>query len=1215
MTSPVEQHQPTVRRGSHGASTGKPAPLEAISHASASRIGPGVAPQGVALIAVGDLSPEEASKRMAAYAAVDGHVKDHHKVLGIGSGSTVPYVVERLCQPPHCFDNEDRWFIPTGFQSKELIVKAGLNLGDVDQFPTIDVTIDGADEVDDDLNAIKGGGACQLREKVLAEAAASFIIVADSRKDSKVLGTNWKQGVPIEVAPFAWAKVFQNLQKMGCEKPVLRMGKMKAGPVVTDNGNFVIDAVYSEAYMRDPSELLNRIKMLTGVLEVGIFAGMAQAAYFGYPDGTVHVRWQDGPHPPMIDLTILSLESLVRDPQVILASFCVGLVSLLLAIWPRKAANLPPGPTPTFFVGNRNQVPGEKPWRWFRDLNLQYGPVVYLQMGQTPTIVLGTAQAAWDLLEKKSSIYSSRPRFIMGQMQKASDTYRPIQSLESKQLMQELVTRPSNWRVDLERYAASVIVTVTYGRRVHDVFADEVVAENRRSTEVLTSVNIPGKYLVESIPAMLWLPRFLTPWRNLALEQRDRDIGYYTRLVREVKERMAAGGAPFSFCVDTSSGTLMCFMLACAEFGPSFIPKAQAEIDAVVGPDRLPTFDDLPDLPEPRMLDLNSVYQGMFIPKGSTIIANLWSIHLNPDDFPDPHRFDPERFMVKRDYPGQWGHSAFGFGRRICPGMHLASNSIFINIARILWGFNLSKALDADGKEIPVDIMAFTNGFNSMPETFDISITPRSPAHVAVIAKENEAAQEELKQTVTLRRTSDYMQIAWIDTHRQTIMSARFTQTAARTARTHVSSTRSIRPRHLSTHQPSPSAPQSAGGSHIVSGMVGGGIMLGAIYGYYHYSGTAKVVSTARSTIDAATSAKDKALANTPSAKDALHLFKSLAGPTVAAFPGGAALLDATVGQLEGLLDTHGDEVAKILKKTAADVQTAIGDPKESGEKVLKVVEETMTSIAKLAQGQLDKVLEKNPEWKEAVGGGMEQLQKLSESHGPEARKIATSTYSEASKLVSKGGLNAETLEAVQKLIKEKSAAISKLAQETGSDAWSAAAEAAGPALKKMPDIQKLVHEKLGSLEGTIGADNVKVVKELYAELEKIGKSGKKPEEMAKEAKKLVEEKLGTLEELKSKAAGAAGQAKDAAKDVAGGGSDKLAKYAAAIPGLGGLGKILGGEELETLKNLAEKHGAEAEKLLESTYDEIKSVLKKKVEEAKKVGSDAAGDAKKQSNK
>ncbi|BGP16999.1 hypothetical protein JCM10213_006695 [Rhodosporidiobolus nylandii] len=282
-----------ARRASHS-SLNRPDPLSTITHASASRIGPGVIPTGLEIRPHGELTDEEKAKRLAAYAAVDEHVKEYHKVLGIGSGSTVPYVVERLCQPPHCYANSDRWYIPTGFQSKELIVKAGLNLGDVDQFPSIDVTIDGADEVDDELNAIKGGGACQLREKVLAEAATHFIIVADSRKDSKVLGTNWKQGVPIEVAPFAWAKVFVNLQKMGCEDPKLRMGKMKAGPVVTDNGNFVIDAVFSEPYMRDPAELLHRIKMLTGVLEVGLFTGMAEAAYFGYPDGTVMARWQDG---------------------------------------------------------------------------------------------------------------------------------------------------------------------------------------------------------------------------------------------------------------------------------------------------------------------------------------------------------------------------------------------------------------------------------------------------------------------------------------------------------------------------------------------------------------------------------------------------------------------------------------------------------------------------------------------------------------------------------------------------------------------------------------------------------------------------------------------------------------------------------------------------------------------------------------------------------
>ncbi|KAJ7227468.1 cytochrome P450 [Mycena pura] len=503
---------------------------------------------------------------------------------------------------------------------------------------------------------------------------------------------------------------------------------------------------------------------------------------------------------------------------VVFATFAV-----VLALRPRKAKNLPPGPPPTsWLVGNRNQIPKSKPWRWFQELNNQYGPVVYLQVGRTPTIVLGTAQAAWEILEKKSPVTSSRPRFIMGQeimsnnmrglmstngpfwkrwrrvlhgsfMQKASDTYKPVQSLESKQLMSELTKTPEKYRKHIERSANSVVVVITYGRRVHDIYKDEVVCLNRDTTNFLISINIPGKYLVESIPALLYLPHFLTPWRTAALKHRAIDIEYLTRLVNEVKSKMKNGRAQLSFCrqllenrekndmtdleiayacgtpfgagADTTTGSLASFMLACAAFGPSFIPKAQKELDAVVGHDRLPTFEDYDDLPyvraimnetlrwrpvavlggTPHASTEDFVYEGMYIPKGSTIIANLWGIHLNPADFPDPHRFDPERFMSKRDYPGPWQHSSFGYGRRVCPGSYLALNSIFINIARILWGFNLGKARDKNGKAIDVDTFAYTDGFNSAPLPFPISITPRSPTHEAVILRENEVAQEELK--------------------------------------------------------------------------------------------------------------------------------------------------------------------------------------------------------------------------------------------------------------------------------------------------------------------------------------------------------------------------------------------------------------------------------------------------------------------------------------
>ncbi|KAF7289244.1 Cytochrome P450 [Mycena indigotica] len=503
----------------------------------------------------------------------------------------------------------------------------------------------------------------------------------------------------------------------------------------------------------------------------------------------------------------------------------LGLFATLFVVFtlkPRRLTNLPPGPAPTsWLVGNRNQVPQSKPWKWFQELNERYGPVVYLQLGRTPTVVLGSAQAAWDILEKKSPITSARPRFIMGQeimsnnmrglmassgplwkrwrrvlhgafMQKTADTYRPIQSLESKQLMAELLKTPAKYREHLERYATSVIVVITYGRRVHNIYTDEVVCRNRETQQYLISINIPGKYLVESIPALLYLPNFLTPWRTAALQQRAKDIKYLTRLVNEVKSNMEAGRAQPSFCrklledrekndmtdleiaytcatpfgagVETSAGSLSSFMLACVAFGPTFIPRAQAELDSVVGFDRLPSFSDYDSLPfiraivnetlrwrpvavlggTPHASTEDLVYEGMYIPKGSTIIANLWGIHLNPVDFPDPHTFNPDRFMEARDYPGPWQHSSFGYGRRVCPGMYLAANSTFINIARILWGFNVCKARDDSGQEIEVDTFAYTDGFNSVPLPFPVSITPRSLSHEAVIMRENEVAQEEM---------------------------------------------------------------------------------------------------------------------------------------------------------------------------------------------------------------------------------------------------------------------------------------------------------------------------------------------------------------------------------------------------------------------------------------------------------------------------------------
>ncbi|RIA93266.1 ribose-5-phosphate isomerase [Glomus cerebriforme] len=227
------------------------------------------------------------AKKKAAYKAVDENITSENKIIGIGSGSTIVYVVERILQLKNLL-NKECIFIPTSFQSRLLIIEGGLNLGDIDQYSEIDVTIDGADEVDENLNAIKGGGACHLREKLVAEAAKKFIIVADYSKRSTTLGEKWKQGVPIEVIPFAYKRVMNSLKELGCENPILRMAKAKAGPVISDNGNFIIDAHFG--LIEHPKELLEKIKLLTGVVEVGLFVNMAKNAYFGNEDGSVDIK-------------------------------------------------------------------------------------------------------------------------------------------------------------------------------------------------------------------------------------------------------------------------------------------------------------------------------------------------------------------------------------------------------------------------------------------------------------------------------------------------------------------------------------------------------------------------------------------------------------------------------------------------------------------------------------------------------------------------------------------------------------------------------------------------------------------------------------------------------------------------------------------------------------------------------------------------------------
>uniref|UniRef100_A0A182WF58 ribose-5-phosphate isomerase n=1 Tax=Anopheles minimus TaxID=112268 RepID=A0A182WF58_9DIPT len=233
------------------------------------------------------MSLEEA-KRCAAYKAVDEYVKDN-TVVGVGSGSTVVYAVHRIAERVKK-EGLKLVCIPTSFQARQLIIEHGLTLGDLECNPHLDCAIDGADEVDARMVLIKGGGGCLLQEKIVASCADRLVVIADYTKDSVKLGQQYRKGIPVEVAPMAYVPIKNKVESRFGGSLKLRMAVAKAGPVVTDNGNFILDWNFPDEKEHDWDAVNREIMMIPGVVDTGLFVGMASKAYFGQKDGTVTER-------------------------------------------------------------------------------------------------------------------------------------------------------------------------------------------------------------------------------------------------------------------------------------------------------------------------------------------------------------------------------------------------------------------------------------------------------------------------------------------------------------------------------------------------------------------------------------------------------------------------------------------------------------------------------------------------------------------------------------------------------------------------------------------------------------------------------------------------------------------------------------------------------------------------------------------------------------
>ncbi|RPD67493.1 cytochrome P450 [Lentinus tigrinus ALCF2SS1-7] len=527
-----------------------------------------------------------------------------------------------------------------------------------------------------------------------------------------------------------------------------------------------------------------------------------------------------------LKLTDITRERLTRIP--LSGSHLYWALAGILFVWTVKKIiavsvrnrRMPPGPPGVPILGNIFDVPKNMPWFKFTEWKQQYGPIFSLNMAGQPVVVVNSHKVTADLFDRRSNIYSDRPRFVMaseiltggifmvfsgytevwrkmrragheGFNLRASEQHQPMQAREAGLTVLDIIQHPDAWDDRLKQATASSILTAVYGWPRISAKDKPVIQRIHAHTARIASAVVPGRFLVDIIPAMKYLPTRIAKWKREGLDWHERETEMFEQFNQGVSDRVAKGESPtcfvaslieteqrhgltkkeaawlagimFSAGAETTSASMMNFVLAMLLF-PDAMRKAQAELDAVVGRDRLPSFEDRKDLPYiralvkevlrwrpvgplavPRRVTEDDWYEGYLIPKGTMVIPNVWGMNHDPEIFPDPEAFRPERFLddetgtmdvAPPDTHGM-GHVTFGFGRRICVGLNFANQALFINFAAILWAMDISKAVDATGREITPDPNDLVDaGVVVGPAPFPCKMTPRFSEVERVLERE-----------------------------------------------------------------------------------------------------------------------------------------------------------------------------------------------------------------------------------------------------------------------------------------------------------------------------------------------------------------------------------------------------------------------------------------------------------------------------------------------
>ncbi|KAJ6502263.1 cytochrome P450 [Mycena sanguinolenta] len=475
-----------------------------------------------------------------------------------------------------------------------------------------------------------------------------------------------------------------------------------------------------------------------------------------------------------------------------------------------RGAPLPPGPRP--WLGVLALPSGtDKEWVTYGKWAEKWGDITSVTaFGQT-VVVLNSFKTAVEMLDKKSSNYSDRPVFQMGGelvgwdrsvallssrtpqfrwtrrnfhqligSQSSVKAFHPIEMEECRNFMQRLLQSPERLQSHVHLASGALALRITYGYTVRDEKDPLIEIITNVMQEFSDSVT-PGAFLVDLLPILKYVPSWMPGagfqrtakrWSKSKDEAIDRPFNL-------VKEHMALGSAEDSFVSillrenlseeevvylkraansaygggsDTTACAMYTFFLQMA-LHPEVQAKAQAELDAVVGNHRLPSYDDRESLPYinaiakevfrfhpagpmglPHLATEDDIHNGYLIPKGAVILPNIWNMVHDPEIYTDPLVFNPSRFIASDGHTPEPDPRdvVFGFGRRVCPGKLVADASIFIVCAMTLATFTISKATK-DGKIVEL-VEDYQSGTISGPLPFECSIKPRSDDAVALVS-------------------------------------------------------------------------------------------------------------------------------------------------------------------------------------------------------------------------------------------------------------------------------------------------------------------------------------------------------------------------------------------------------------------------------------------------------------------------------------------------